>query len=1016
MNAVNQTERLTQNRVIDLFQNQLHYRYLGNWKDRENNSNIEESLLRDYLTNQGYSPSLISKAINELSKAAKNQTKGLYYSNKEVYGLLRYGVKIKEEVGKNTKTVWLINWENPLENDYAIAEEVSIKGENKKRPDIVIYINGIALGVIELKRSTVSIADGIRQNLDNQDSKFIKLFFATMQLVMAGNDTQGLRYGTIETKEKYYLTWKEDSYQDIQNSLDRGLLQLFNKERLIEIIHDFIIYDSGIKKLCRSHQYFGVKLSQFCLKKPEPEGGIIWHTQGSGKSLTMVWLAKWIKENLTDSRVLIVTDRDELDKQIEGVFLGVEEKIERTKNGQDLINKLNETTPWLLCSLIHKFGKKGSNEDKEYQSYIEELQKSLPKNFQAKGNIYVFVDECHRTQSGKLHTAMKKILPNAVFIGFTGTPLLKQDKQKSIEIFGPYIHTYKFKEAVFDKVVLDLRYEARNVDQNLSSPEKVDLWFESKTKGLNDFAKTELKKRWGTLQKVLSSQDRLNQIATDIVFDFGIKSRLSDGRGNALLVAKTVYEACKYYEIFQNKGFTKCAIISSYNPSIKDIKGESTGEDGPTEKQKKYDVYTKMLNGMTTEAFETEVKKKFTKEPAQMQLLIVVDKLLTGFDAPSATYLYIDKSMQDHGLFQAICRVNRLEDEDKEYGYIVDYKDLFKRLEKSFTDYTSDAFDKYDSEDVKGLLSDRLEKSKERLDNILEMVKASCEPVSYPQDTAAYIDYFCGNSQNADDLKKNEEKRFSFYKLVASLIRAYAEIANEMIEAGYTSQEATQIKKDVDHYTAIRQEIKLNSGEWIDLKSYEPDMRYLIDTYIRAEESKKFADFDEFTLVELIAQLGTQVIDKLPEGIRRNRSTVAETINNNVRRIILEEEPTNPKYFKKMSLLLDELIQQRRQEAISYEDYLKKIVELCKNVTEPGNSSDYPPSINTNAKRALYDNLNKDEALALAVDKEIRTTKRDSFRGNRIKEREVQNAIKKHISDPDKVAEIFEIVKNQNEY
>lgn len=1016
MNTVNQTERLTQNRVIDLFKNQLHYRYLGNWEDRENNSNIEESLLRDYLTNKGYSLNLITKAINELNKAAKNQTKGLYYSNKEVYRLLRYGIKIKEEVGENNQTVWLINWENPLENDYAIAEEVSIKGENTKRPDIVIYINGIALAVIELKRSTVSIADGIRQNLDNQDSKFIKSFFSTMQLVLAGNDTQGLRYGTIETKEKYYLTWKEDSHQDIQNFLDRALLQLFNKERLIEIIHDFIIYDSGIKKLCRPHQYFGVKLSQFCLKKPEPEGGIIWHTQGSGKSLTMVWLAKWIKENLTDSRVLIVTDRDELDKQIEGVFLGVEEKIERTKNGRDLINKLNETTPWLLCSLIHKFGKKGSNEDKEYQSYIEELQKSLPKNFQAKGNIYVFVDECHRTQSGKLHTAMKKILPNAIFIGFTGTPLLKQDKQKSIEIFGPYIHTYKFNEAVTDKVVLDLRYEARNVDQNLSSPEKVDQWFESKTKGLNDFAKTELKKRWGTLQKVLSSQDRLTKIATDIILDFSNRSRLSDGRGNALLVAKTVYEACKYYEIFQSKGFTKCAIISSYNPSIKDIKGESTGEDGPTEKQKKYDVYTKMLNGMTTEAFETEVKKKFINEPAQMKLLIVVDKLLTGFDAPSATYLYIDKSMQDHGLFQAICRVNRLEDEDKEYGYIVDYKDLFRSLKKSFTDYTSDAFDKYDSEDVKGLLSDRLEKAKERLDNILEMVKASCEPVSYPQDTAAYIDYFCGNSQNADDLKKNEEKRFSFYKLVASLIRAYTEIANEMIEAGYTSQEATQIKKDVDHYTAVRQEIKLSSGEWIDLKRYEPDMRYLIDTYVRAEESKKFADFDEFTLVELIAQLGTQTIDKLPEGIRRNRSTVAETINNNVRRIILEEEPTNPKYFKKMSLLLDELIQQRRQEAISYEDYLKKIVELCKNVTEPGNSSDYPSSINTNAKRALYDNLNKDEALALAVDAEIRKTKRDSFRGNRIKEREVQNAIKKHISDSDKVAEIFEIVKNQNEY
>lgn len=460
MDKVGKIERITQNRVVRLFQQQLQYRYLGNWEKKKDNSNIEEGILREYLTEKGYSPTLINKALHELKKTATDQTKSLYDINQEVYGLLRYGIKVKENVGENNQTVWLIDWSDPINNDFAIAEEVAIKGDNNKRPDIVIYVNGIALGVLELKRSKISVSEGIRQNLDNQKPEFIKPFFTTMQLVMAGNDTQGLRYGTIETPEKYYLTWKEDpDWGQPNNSkeiLDRALLELLPKERFLELIHDFIVFDSGIKKVCRPHQYFGIKATQDYLTRRE--GGIIWHTQGSGKSLTMVWLAKWIKENTSDPRVLIITDRDELDQQIEGIFLGVNESIYRTSSGRDLITQLEDTTPWLICSLIHKFGKKKSNklQDSDYEQYLAELQNNLPANFQAKGNIYVFVDECHRTQSGKLHQAMKRILPNSVFIGFTGTPLLKKDKATTIEVFGDYIHTYKFNEAVQDKVVLDL--------------------------------------------------------------------------------------------------------------------------------------------------------------------------------------------------------------------------------------------------------------------------------------------------------------------------------------------------------------------------------------------------------------------------------------------------------------------------------------------------------------------------------------------------------------------------------
>ena len=1029
MNKVGKRERVTQNRVIKLFKDKLGYEYLGNWHDRENNSNIEEEILRNYLKRKGYNGELINRAVEQLMKAANNQIDKLYYVNKEVYTLLRYGIQVKENAGENKQTVRFINWEDPYDNEFAIAEEVSIKGEHKKRPDIVLYVNGIALGILELKRSTVSVSEGIRQNLDNQTSNFIKPFFHTIQMVMAGNDTEGIRYGTIETKEKYYLTWKEDEkatdnltkkvevlMSEVEYLLDKHLIGLCHKERFLEIIHDFVVFDRGIKKLCRPNQYFGVKAAIKRVKARE--GGIIWHTQGSGKSITMVWLTKWIRENIPDSRVLIITDRDELDKQIEKVFKGVDEDIYRTKSGKDLIEKLNATTPLLLCSLIHKFGRKEDEViDADYDEYIEDIKKNLPTDFKAKGDIYVFVDECHRTQSGKLHDAMKTILPNSLFIGFTGTPLLKKDKKKSIEVFGSYIHTYKFDEAVEDKVILDLRYEARNVDQNITSQDKIDKWFEVKTKGLTDYAKVKLKQRWGTMQKVLSSKSRLSKIVNDIIFDMETKDRLQNGRGNAILVAGSIYEACKYYELFQAEGFKKCAIISSYVPNVNDLKGETTGEDADTESIEKYEIYQKMLNGKKPEEFEEEVKKQFINDPAQMKLLIVVDKLLTGFDAPPATYLYIDKKMQDHGLFQAICRVNRLDGEDKEYGYIVDYKDLFKSLEKSVADYTSEAFDEFDKEDVEGLLTNRLEKAKEKLDTAIESLKSLCEPVAPPKDTLAYIRYFCAeDTSDQEALKENEQKRQALYKYTVAFIRAYANIANEMEEAGYSKDEIEAIKKDVKYYDTIRAEVMHAAGDYIDLKAYEPAMRHLIDTYISAEESEKISEFDDLTLIELIVARGTDAINSLPEGIKKNKEAAAETIENNVRRLIIDETPTNPKYYEKMSILLDELIKQRKEQVSDYEEYLKKIVELTKKVKNPSYSNNYPKSINSSAKRALYDNLDQNEELSLAIDKEIRYSKPDGWRGNKIKERKVKYAIGRHIEDEEKLEEIFEIVKNQGEY
>jgi type I restriction enzyme R subunit len=964
--------------------------------------------LRAFLKKQKVTKGYLDKAVAELKKVAGNQVKSLYDVNEEVYSLLRYGVKVKRSVGDTYKTIWLIDWENPENNHFAIAEEVSVRGLHNKRPDIVLYVNGIAMGVLELKRCTVSLAEGIRQNLDNQTPLFIQSFFNTIQLVMAGNETEGMKYGVIETPEKYYLSWHEPS--ELENPLDRQLLQMCNKARFLEIIHDFMVFDSGVKKICRHSQFFAVKASQESLK--QREGGIIWHAQGSGKSLIMVWLTKWIREHFPESRILIITDRTELDQQIEGIYKNVHEDLYRCKSGADLIEKLNDNLPSLLCSLIHKFA---NREESDVEGFMREIHLALPRGFKPKGDIIVYVDECHRTQSGDLHKAMKAILPDAIFIGFTGTPLLKTDKQKSIEVFGKYIHTYKFDEAVRDEVILDLRYEARDIDQAITSPERIDQWFEAKTRGLNDVAKGQLKRRWGTMQMVLSSRSRLEKIVADILLDMETKDRLISGRGNAMLVAGSIYEACIYYDLFVSAGFDKCAIVTSYGGGIDETKGEETG-DGDTENQEKYAIYQKMLNGKPVEQFEREVKEKFVKTPAQMKLLIVVDKLLTGFDAPPATYMYIDKKMQDHGLFQAICRVNRLDDVDKEYGFIIDYKDLFQSLEHSVHEYTSGAFDAYEKEDVVGLLTDRLQKGKEHLEETREQVKALCEPVSPPKDTMDYINYFCGGAlATGEQLEETEHKRIALYKHVVSLIRAYANIANELEEAGFSPEEIKKVKADVEYYEAVRTTIRLASGDYIDLKAYEPAMRHLIDTYIQAEDSKKISAFDDMTLLKLIVETGADAFDRLPEEVKAEKDAVAETIENNLRRKIIEESPVNPKYFEKMSHLLTELVIQRKQAAMAYKEYLIKVIELAKQVQDPGVSVDYPTPMDSSAKRALFDNLGGDVALVNALDHAIRATKKDNWRGSMIKEREVRYAIAGLVPE-DRLDEIFELIKNQRDY
>ena len=1041
MSSIGQPERATQNRVIALFRDELDYHYVGDWTDRDGNSNIEENLLSAWLTKRGYTPGQINAALHKLRTEADNHSRALYGNNEAVYSLLRYGVPVKTEAGTVTETVHLINWQEPEQNDFAIAQEVTLKGNRERRPDLVLYVNGIAVGVLELKNSRVSIGDGIRQSLSNQQPEFNAWFFSTVQFIYAGNDSEGLRYGTIGTPEKYFLKWKEDEKDNSRLKLDKYLLKMCRKDRLIELMHDFVLFDGGVKKLPRAHQYFGVKAAQAHVR--QKKGGIIWHTQGSGKSIVMVLLAKWILENNPNARVAIITDRDELDKQIQGVFASAGIDIARSTSGRNLMTQLGQATPRLLCSLVHKFGRKDVD---DFDAFIKELEAQPSPTA---GEVFVFVDECHRTQSGKLHRVMKAVMPNAAFIGFTGTPLLKKDARTSLEVFGDYIHTYKFSEGVEDKVILDLIYEARDIDQRLGSEDKIDAWFEAKTKGLNDWQKDALKKQWGTKQIVLSSKSRMDRVVSDIIFDFSVKPRLSSNRGNAILVASSIYEACKYFSLFQNTSFKdQCAVVTSYNPLARDVTLEETGAHTETDKQFIYNTYTELLKdidakpGMTkTETYEESAKARFTTEPANMKLLVVVDKLLTGFDAPPCTYLYIDKSMQDHGLFQAICRTNRLDGEDKDFGYIVDYKDLFKKVENAIAVYTSELDHSAGGVEPEVLLQDRLHKGKERLDTAIEALVVLCEPVEPPKDEMQHIHYFCGNTEIASDLEEREPQRSALYQATVALVRAYASIADELDAAGYSVADISRLKRQVDHYLKVREIIRKASGETLDLKAYEADMRHLIDTYIEADEPRKISPFDGMGLLELIVKTGIDnAINTQLGGLKKNENAVAETIENNVRRKIIKEHLSDPAYYEKMSALLDEIITARKTKAIEYEEYLKRIADLTRR-TEEGLAEDTPEQLKSSpALRALYNNLKNagrtparadrvaeapdayvasgDPVLkkAMEIDATVKRVRPDGWRGVQAKEQVIKAALYKSLQDEAEVERIFLIVKAQSEY
>jgi len=564
-------------------------------------------------------------------------------------------------------------------------------------------------------------------------------------------------------------------------------------------------------------------------------------------------------------------------------------------------------------------------------------------------------------------------------------------------------------------------------------------YFERKTKILNKTQKAIIRNRWATMENLMSAQERKERIAASIIIDFDIKPRLNNNRGTAILVAASIYDACHYFRIFKAKDFGKyCGIVTSYQPKPNSISDEPTNSD----ERYKFDTYKNLVlkEDKNTEDYEDRVKKNFINEPANMKLLIVVSKLLTGFDAPSCTYIYLDHELHDHNLFQAICRTNRLDGDDKTYGHIVDFKKLFEDVKEAIAIYNSDELDinigngGSNNIEIKNWLSE----SKKNLEEAREKIKYLCEPVPKSlngiREVEQFLHYFCGKANDPNSLNETEVLRVAFYKAVSSFVRAYSEIAQDLLEAGYNEKEGDEIHKEVGFYNDIRAAIKNYSNEELDIKPYEADMRHLLNTYIQADSATEIGNLQSLSLGDLIIKTGIHdaIARKVNQKGKLSNNAVAETIINNVRRTIIRNQLTDPRFYDEISKLLNDLINQNRQEAKEYELFLTNAEELFKRMMKKEYIDHIPTDLHGKIEATIiYNNLislpkvnlqipsSDDERakLALKIDLAVKENAPAGWRGDQARESQLLNSIYLILDkDRDATLALFEIIKNQDGY
>lgn len=935
------SENKIQQNSINLLQS-LGYKFIS----REENLKLRggktsEVLFREILTKKlgeinGYeykgkrykfSQSSVLKAVDELAGVSLNE--GLMVANERITNLLLLGTSLEENLEDGTRRSFsfkFIDFENFQNNDFYVTEEFEVSrvsqsdAQKHRRPDLVLFINGIPIVVIELKKSSVSLENGIKQLEKEQGKDEIAHLFKYIQLTIAANGS-GARYGTTGTPFKFYSVWKEqdeakakESLKSLINgrevsALDMTLFALLSKDRLLRLVRHYIVFDKKMKKVCRYQQFFAIEETLkrvSMIKDGVRAGGLIWHTQGSGKSLTMVMLTKLLKQIYINSKIIVVTDRIDLDGQIHETFENTDVKAGRASSGSDLIEKLQSGVS-VITTLVHKFEKVKN-------------QKVVVRD----GDIFVLVDESHRTQGGDLHKAMKKALPLACYIGFTGTPLLKREKN-SFAKFGGEIHRYTIDDAVKDGAVLPLLYEGRYVGQEVLDPEGLTRKFDLISRELGDEAKRDLQQKWARFERVASSEQRLELIAVDI--NEHIKKTLKKSGFKAMLAMQRKYDAIKYHEIFEEFGEIKSAYVISSNE-------HEELEGGHKEYVVKAWQETIKDYG-SEEAYLKYVKDEFIYGD-EIDLLIVVDKLLTGFDAPRASTLYIDKQLKEHNLLQAIARVNRLYD-GKDYGYIIDYRGLLGELDQALTSYAS--LSGFDPEDITGAVIDvRSEIIKAKtyythLDDLFSSVK-------FKDDLESYVAVL-EDVQKRDDFKEWLSQFARAFKLALSSEKIYDILSEEEIKV---------YKQRVKFYNELRKAVQLRYHEACDFGKYEAQMQKLLDTYVSAKEVNE--------LTKLVNIFETEFDDEVQRVEGKNAK--ADTIISAVSAVVKEKMDSNPAFYKSIAQQIQDIIDEYKAKRLSEEEKLTKaklLKDLITGALKP-NEDRYPKEFNANKILfAIYDNL-----------------------------------------------------------
>lgn len=873
-----------------------------------------------------FSAANIERAMEELDEPL---TDGLVRTSEKIYDALLLGKSYPETVGNGKSLSFnlkYIDWEHPENNLFHVTEEFAVDSLDKQhnaRPDIVLFINGIPFAVIECKAPHIPVEQAVEQMIRNQQADYIPQLFKYAQIVMATNKNT-VKYATAGTPKKFWSVWKEQDTAFLDSGLaqfvadrvpteqDRNIISLFRRERLTELTRYFVLFDANVKKICRYQQYFAIREIMKTVAQQDSrgnrQGGVIWHTQGSGKSLTMVMLAKYILMVLADCnpRVVIVTDRKELDGQIAATFSHTRLNPARATSGRHLVELVTSGKADVVTTIINKFNT---------------AERLAARN--TSRDVFVLIDESHRSNYGSMAAKMRTVFPNACYIGFTGTPLMKREKN-TLTKFGKLIHKYTIQDGVEDGAIVPLIYEGRFVEQKVDE-ENIDMWFRQTTKRLTDPQKEDLRRKWSSIRRLTSTDARIKRIALDINnhFILGFK----DTGFKAMLATNYKRDAIRYLKCFEQFGDLNCAVAISPPDMQESVDDIDEGTDHEV-----IEYWEKMMKQYgDADTYEEAMKNKFCD--GEIDILIVCSKLLTGFDAPICQVLYIDKELKEHGLLQAIARTNRLHD-GKEYGLIVDYRGLIQKLDAAMDMYSGAGLENFESGDLRGVVIDVLE--------------------ALGQLRTAYtnlIDIFT-DIKNLDDTEAvevalaDEKRREQFYNLLCAFGRALNLALNsEQVYAALPGEERKKYQDCFVFFSKVRRSVKIRYCDAIDNSEYEPLMQNLLDTHLSVASLKQIT-----SPVDILNK------DDFEQELEELGSlhAKADAITSRLSKSISAKYEENPAYYDSFSKRIKDALDQYKEKVISEAEYLAKMRSILEDYRSGKSSVSYPERIKHNVHAQAF--------------------------------------------------------------